>query len=466
MLHKRSGLERVPPRFAPREGQHSRAVGLAFLMVLFLSTAFVHPAVAETATKLDPVLLPPFPLGVVSFPNGKALNLSVSMGAGAFRPPDGPAGRLWTVTNGGPLIHCMDSKTIIGMSEAELCGGNASGFIAPLPGFAPTIYTLDIAPNNTVQIVQSTALKGKSGKPLSGLFARAQADAPDAVYGLEGQLLERDASGVSPNALVRLRDGTIWISDTHGPSLLQVAPDGTVIKRLVIEGSEAGYEGADYEISASLPAVLSQLDPSSGFEAMALSPDEQFIFLILRGPLSGQEMPAGQQTLFRRLFKLDRATLKVVAEFAYQMEAPNAFKNDFERHPREVKDIKIAEIVAMGPTRLLVTERISRSARFFVVDLDKATPLAAVFDSEIAKPVLEAMTSDQFAASGIKSLRKTLLFDADSLNTGAPNTYVKQIEGIARLSERELILISNSSFGVEGDRTKMFRLVFPEAVLK
>ena len=69
-----------------------------FLATLSQNALWAFDRAAPTLTKIAP---PPLPLGVVSFPNGKAINLSVNIAAGAFHPREAPPSQLWTVTARG-----------------------------------------------------------------------------------------------------------------------------------------------------------------------------------------------------------------------------------------------------------------------------------------------------------------------------------------------------------------------------
>ena len=65
---------------------------------------------------------------------------------------------------------------------------------------------------------------------------------PRAVNGVpldgEGHRLAPDPGGVDPEALVRLADGTFWVGEEYGPSLLRVAADGRIL-----DAADAGRDG-------------------------------------------------------------------------------------------------------------------------------------------------------------------------------------------------------------------------------
>jgi len=62
-------------------------------------------AAAGPRVTVSPIHLPPLPLGVVNFPSGKAFNLTVGIGSGAFRDPgsaQAASGRSPTVVRASP----------------------------------------------------------------------------------------------------------------------------------------------------------------------------------------------------------------------------------------------------------------------------------------------------------------------------------------------------------------------------
>ena len=62
---------------------------------------------------------------------------------------------------------------------------------------------------------------------------------------------------------------------------------------------------------------------------------------------------------------------------------------------------------------------------------------------------------------GIPTLAKSLV-----LSTDDATEIVADLEGMAVLSERELILVNDNDFGTEGVETQFFRVTFDEPVLR
>ena len=113
-------------------------------------------------------------------------------------------------------------------------------------------------------------------------------------------------------------------------------------------------------------------------------------------------------------------------EFDYPFDPPQSFTADAAAGEVSVDDLKICELAAVGYDRLLVLERISKSARIYRVDL----------------------------AAG-RALAKTLIFSTD-----AAGGIAADLEGMVVMSDSELILATDNDFGIEGAETRFYRLRF------
>ena len=118
-------------------------------------------------------------------------------------------------------------------------------------------------------------------------------------------------------------------------------------------------------------------------------------------------------------------------------------------------------MVSLGNDKLLVLERISKTSKFYVIDLAGATLIDASFDDLATTPSLEQMSISELAAKGLTPVSKTLVLDSDDLE-GMP----KKIEAVAVMSPTEMIVLSDSDFGIEGDKTGIRRITFAEPVLQ
>lgn len=410
----------------------------------------VVPAAPSRAT---PVQIGNLPLGVITFPNGKAINFSVSFGSSAFRLNGDSQGRVWLMTDRGPSIPCADARKVIGMEPEQICPAERNGRIYPLPGFVPSIYAVDIGPDNVARINVYVPLKGQSGRPFSG-----RPIAKDEVsIGLDGKVLPGDTSGVDPEGFVRLKDGSFWIAEEFGPSLLEVASDGTVKRRLVPSNVAQEFKDADYEVVASLPPILRQRLPGRGFEGLAISQDEKYLFTVSQSPLANPDAMAARSSRNLRIWKIERETGQVVGQYLYQLDEPYQFKADNDQRARARHEVKVSEIVAFEGDQLLVLERIEKSARIYAVRLDEASRVPPEFDSLEMSPSLEILEGDALQIRGISPLTKRPVLDLDTI-PGLPG----RIEGLAILDSSELLIINDSEFGLDGVRNQLFRITLDE----
>ncbi|WP_284179156.1 esterase-like activity of phytase family protein [Rhabdaerophilum sp. SD176] len=402
------------------------------------------------------------PLGVVTFPNGKAMNLTVALGSAAFRHPKDPPGRLWLMTDRGPSIPCVDAKRMIGIEPEQACPADRNGRIYPLAGFVPSIYAVDIGQDQVARINVFVPFKGKSGRPVSGRPNAAGGNGrAEGIFATDGRALPPDPSGIDPEAFIRLQDGSYWVAEEFGPSLLEVAPDGTVRRRLVPSNAAADFKDADYEIVPNLPPIMRQKGQNRGFEGLAVSPDEKFLYVMMQSPLANPDVQVLQTSRNVRLWKIERETGAIAGQFFYQLDMPAAFRADREGRERSQQDVHVSEIVALRPDRLLILERIDKTSRLFIVALDEANRVPPEFDSAEMNPSLEALSGETLALRGLKPLPKILILDTDSV-PGLP----AKIEGVAVMAPDELILVNDNDFGIDGVRTQMFRVTLPAPVLR
>ena len=452
--------------------ERTRYAGLPvtrLLTLAILALSAFSPAMAQQSAESLPsalaslqlIPIPNLPLGVVIFPNGKAINLSVGIGSGAFRQNGDAQGRLWALTDRGPNIDCAEAKRLIGLDADQLCAGDRTGRLHPLPGFAPSIYGIDIGPDHVGRINVFLPLKGKSGRPVSGRPPVAAAPRGETVFSVDGKPLPPDSSGVDPEALVRVSDGSFWIAEEYGPSLLHVSQDGTILKRLVPQGSQAEFKDADYEIQPTLPAILRLRGANRGFEGLAISPDETHLYVMMQSALANPDPETMRSSNHLRIFKLERESGRIVGQYLYQIDDPARFGLDRDGRERQAFHVHVSELVAVGADKLLVVERIDRTARIFSINLVESAVIPAIFDNPEKARALEGMEPARLMSAGIVPLTKSLVLDTDMV-PGLPS----KIEGLAVISDRELIVLNDNDFGIDGVRTQMFRITLREPLTK
>jgi hypothetical protein len=410
------------------------------------------------AAEITVLKAPTLPLGKVTFPNGKVMDLSVGFGSGAFHRPGDPAGTIYTISDRGPNIDCAgDVDDLIGLNKDAICGGNEAAKVFPIADFDPTIFELSIGEDGAVSVAAEMPLKGSDGRKLNGLSNPLVTTTTEGAYGADGKELAKSTDGFDSESLVRLSDGTFWIGDEYGASIAHVAPDGTVLKRLVPAGLEGDYKGASYPVEGKLPPLVMRRFLNRGIESIAVSPDEKTLYFAVQSPLANPDNAAYKASRISRLFKFDIASEAVSAEYAYELDEPATFIKDNAKKPAKQSDVKVSELAAVGADELIVLERISKTTKLYRVDLAHATPIPAKFDDPAASPSLEQLAPADLAAAGIVPLSKTLVLSSDAVD-GLPS----KIESVAVTGERELILISDNDFGIAGDDSKIVRVRLDE----
>ena len=384
----------------------------------------------------------------VAFEGGKTLDLSVGIGSGAFRAKGDPANIFYTVSDRGPNFTCGDAEDIIGIKGDKFCGGIKGGRIYAVPEYNPSIYRIQVLDNGTFRVLDAISLKYSKGNPVSGLLNPLTVASTEQPLDASGRKLEQSPSAVDAEGIVRLSDGTFWIGDENGPSMLHVAADGRILTRHVPAGTGQDYAGAGYEIKETLPALLAKRALNRGIESMAVSDDEKFLYFIMQNPLANPDTDAYAVAGNTRLFKIERETGKVAGEYLYVMEPMTAYKGE---EKKKQSTVRISELMHLAGDTLIVLERTEQTTKLFRIDLSAATDLAAgKWDDAATLPSLEQIDP---AKEGLKPVPKTLVLDsADHKELPV------KIEGMARFGDGDLMLINDDDFGIDGKRTAVMRV--------
>ncbi len=383
----------------------------------------------------------------VAYPNGEKATYTVGIGSGAYRHPADPDDIIYTVSDRGPNFTCAAAKKLMGEESQDLCKDIKGARFYPTPDYTPSIYrvVLDKAAG-TFAIKDVIALKTASGQPITGLLNPQKAAKTDVAIDAEGKKLAYDPNTVDAEGLIKLSDGTFWIGEEMGPSILHVLADGRIVERFVPADAAEDYKGADMKINATLPAILSKRQANRGIESMAVSPDEAFLYFMVQNPLANPDADAYKQARNTRLFKFDRAKGALVGEYVYQLDTPDTFgfdKTKAQNAPR------ISEVTAIGADRLLVLERTDKTTKLHEVSLDGATNiLGGKWDDAATAPSLELSNA---LPSDVKPVVKTVRFDTFVDAKKAP----VKLEGVAVLGDGSLALINDNDFGIGGESTQV-----------
>lgn len=407
----------------------------------------MQPALAApeitVLTSEDPIL----GLGRFTFQGGKTMELSVGIGSAAYHRPGDPADIVYMLSDRGPNIACSDAESFTGLPRAQICAEDRNGRIYPVPSYSPTLYGVRLLPEQgRFRVFDSIALKTRDGRPITGLTNPLRGRTEQPLDG-QGRRLAYDASAIDAEGMVRLPDGSVWIGEENAPSLVHVAPDGRILRRVVPAGGTAGeLSAAGYEVVEGLPAILARRQSNRGIESLAGTPDGATLYAVVQNPLANPDAAAYRAARNTRVLRYDPAANRVTGEWVYQLDLPQSFRLD----PSDAQnDPRISETAWLGPDRLLVLERTEKTTKLFEVRLAEATNIAGTrWDDGETRPTLEQ--SNDLSGTGITPVTKRLVLD-----TADHPQLPGKLEGIALLPDGTLMLVNDDDFGIGGERTKI-----------
>lgn len=348
------------------------------------------------------------------------LRASVGLGSGLASRRGDPPGRVWAICDRGPNLKPRQAVKRYGLEATRSLLGVEGAKILPLADFAPAIHELQVQ-GEVVRLLSVRPLIGIDGTPLNGLPLPGGPEAAmEPAFGLDGQPLGTSLLGVDTEALAALSNGGFWVAEEYGPSLLRVTADGRVLTRCYPAGTEADLSTAAFAVTGPLAADAARRRLNRGFEALALSGDETRLYATLQSPIAGEDTA--------RVWTLDAEDGRMLAEHRYPFDAPETFLRDAADGAVGPGDLKIGDALWLDEDRLLVLERISLSSKLYLARLNP--------DGAIAKTLL--------------------------LSTDDHPQVCADLEGIALLSDRELLLVNDNDFGIEGAATRFYRVAFDQ----
>jgi len=410
----------------------------------------------DETEKLSPVLLNEEVIDVneflerVSFMGTKILSLDVGVGSGAFHFRDDNSDEFYTITDRGPNLACNESKQVLDIEifcKDDNGRLDEEGRIFPVPNFTPTIYKFDIDAGGVFgtkyEVIETITLKDRDDNPISGL--PNPVTTTENAYDNNGNKLDFDSEGVDTEAIVKLSNGTFWLAEEYGPSLIHVAANGRILERIVPAGVEADLASANYRVIGTLPAILKKRPLNRGIESLAVSPDEDFLYFMMESPLTYQN------SRYVRLFKVSLREFdldSLVAEYVYIIDKPESFTAD---QTNKQSDVKISEMVILESEKLIILERVTKHTKLYQLSkLEDATNiLGTEWDEEAIEPSLETLSD--LTAQGIIPLEKKLVFDSRRDISDLDS----KIEGIALLDDQYLVFINDNDFGIKGAQTRI-----------
>ncbi|MDO9484819.1 MAG: esterase-like activity of phytase family protein [Actinomycetota bacterium] len=402
-------------------------------------TAIVCLATASLGLSLGPVLAVTPGLSVYVFPteglkaaSNAALPNSVAedfginiggMGSDLYRVP-GTVNDYWAVTDRGPN------------NDTTLADGSAAtGF--PVADFSPLIVRFKLN-GTTPQIISRMAIQSSKGVGTTGLPNVPIYDGPPStVAGGPGKY---NVNGLDTEGIVRTKSGDFWLVDEYAPSVIQVGADGVIKRRLVPKGWTG--VGTSYPTVDSLPAIFLKRKVNRGFEALALTPNEKYLYVGLQSPLLNPTRAVGDASYQTRILKLDAETGAVIGEWVYKFDPVNSIDSTTTR----ATELKLSAMVALDDDTLLVQERTDNAFIVAQVKLGAGQSiLGSAYDSAATTPSLEALAvTDATLNSWVPS--KTVIFRS----TAVPEM-PKKIEGMAVENATTLAFMNDNDFSFSYD---------------
>lgn len=357
-----------------------------------------------------------------------------------------------------------------GPNADPLAGALPGGKFFPVPAFTPQIGLFKLGSEGQVSLVRTVSLKDPKGRAITGLPNSSFGSTGEVAYNLDGSKVSLDPdgsgvpgvdeSGLDPEGLVAMADGSFWVSDEYGPHMVHFDASGKEIARI----NPFAADGRN-RAGRVLPAELARRWPNRGMEGLAITPDGKTLVGIMQSNLYNPNSGIGSINLTRIVtVNLDTGAR---AQYLYKQDAAGLANSD---------------IVALTATTFLVIERDTKffgrdtgtvRKNLYKIDLTKATNVDAG-SSAINLPTvtrdaaaglmangktLEQVTKDggvdnNFAAGwaalasvGIQPVAKTLVYDAVK-EMAYPHD---KMEGLWVIDANRVGIINDDDFAIEPD---------------
>ena len=298
----------------------------------------------------------------------------------------------------------------------------------PVPGYSPRVGWFRRAGSGLTK-VRIVSLSNADGTPITGLPSPTeQGGTGEIAVALDGTRLPADSTGLDPEGIDALRDGTFWIADEYGPNLVHFDSTGRTLER--INPRTTGR---------ALPAVFAKRRPNRGMEGLTGTPDGATLVGLMQSPLDNPKA-AGRASIHARILVFEPATGRS-RQYLYPLDSAAFFTSD---------------IVALGAQSYLVIEHDalpvgpnpgSTQKKIFRIDLAGATDVSDSSNGAtgllVGGKTVEQLSPAELAAANIRPVTKTLV--ADLLALGYPHD---KPEGLVVLGPSEIGVINDDDFGI------------------
>jgi len=400
-----------------------------------------------SATKITRLDYSDQELATLDLPSAR-MRIVRGLGSGLTKGPDG---QIYAIGDRGPNLKIELAVERYGLAHLKQAEQPEGAKVMPCLEIGPAICALRVV-DDRVDLVQAIPLRTPADSPMSGLPTPGSDHGEmEPALDLSGDVLPNDTAGADTEGIVAMSDGSFWIGDEYGPSLLHVTADGTILKRWVPEGCDAPLSDADYPVHAALPRLAAKRQLNRGFEAIGISRDEAVLYLAFQSPLAHPDVAAHKAGRWIRIWKLDARSGALLAQFAYPLDTPESFRRDCEAGPLDWADLKISEMAVIGDDHLLLLERGSKSTKLCAVRLEERACLDSGHAELDTRPTLEELSAA--GDCSVPLLSKQLVLSTDDHPEVSAD-----LEGLVILDARTLLLVNDNDFGIEDAETSFWKV--------
>lgn len=397
-------------------------------------------------------------LARIDLPKG-TMRLTRSLASGLCQSAHDAPNVFWGVGDRGPNIKPRTAAKDYGCDHllplAEIDGAK----VMPLPEAGPAIARFRID-GHRILLEEVLELTDAQGQAIGGLPVPHGPHAEfEPIFDLSGTRLAPQSGGADSEGITALPDGSFWVSEEYGPSLLHVDRTGRVLMRWVPHGQAHCFAETHYPVLAVLPALASARKLNRGFEAIAAAPDGASLLVAFQSPLAHPNREAHERSRHLRLWQLDGATGALLAEYVYPLDRAETFRRDAEAGDVKRDDLKVSEMIWTADGTVLVLERISLTTKIYAVRLSPDQAAPAALADPATRPTLEQMSSRDLEQAGIPILAKRLILSTDDHPQVSAD-----LEGMILLAPDRLLLVNDSDFGIEGAETQFWMAELGERI--
>jgi 3-phytase len=262
----------------------------------------------------------------------------------------------------------------------------------------------------------------KDGKPARGLPPETGSEI--AVDFHRNPIPPSQERGLDLEGIALAEDGTFWMAEEYGPSLLQFSADGVLLNEL--------------SPGKGLPDYFKYRRMNRGFEGVAVR--GKTVWGALESPLDNppSKLEANSKnSRLTRLIEMDPARKVALAQFAYILD--------------EADTGKINDICFDSPETLLVLERGNAGKgktwkKIYRAHLSAATNLQRLSSRIGGKTgTLESLLPKDFAVNCLAPVKKELVADLSKLGV-----HEDKPEGISMVDDKFIAVMIDNDFGMAG----------------